>query len=58
MEEYIDQELTIPEIHKLFPHLTYDVIYDYIADDTFLSQQYREKGQLKVRKKKGIYVGD
>lgn len=58
MEEYIDQELTIPEIHKLFPHLTYDVIYDYIADDTFLSQQYREKGQLKVRKKKGIYAGD
>lgn len=46
----IDQEMTIPEIHKVFPNVSYDEIYDYIADDTFLSMEYREKGQLRVKK--------
>ncbi len=52
MEKLIDQGYTIPEIHQKLPNVTYDEIYDYIADDTFLSMEYRKKGQNRVRKPK------
>ena len=48
--EYVDRDMTIPEIWACFNDVSYDEVYDYIADDTFLSNEYRQKGQLRVKK--------
>lgn len=50
ISSYVEQSMTIPEIHKMFPSVSYDEVYDYIADDTMLSMEYREKGQKRIRK--------
>lgn len=53
VEQYILEGLTIPEIHRRINEVVeYDVIYDYIRDDTDLSNKYRANGHKKVKSKR------
>lgn len=56
IEMLIKDNLTIPEIHSRINEVVeYDVLYDYIQNDTGLSSKYREKGHLKVKSKRDRY---
>lgn len=56
IEKYILDGMTIPEIHQRFSDkVDYDTIYDYIADDTYLSNEYRQRGQTRCKSKRERY---
>lgn len=51
IENLILSNMTIPEIfNRMEDEVTYDEVYDYISGDTYLSNEYRLKGQLRVKK--------
>lgn len=54
IERCVLSDMTIPEIHKALDvdNLTYDEVYDYISGDTYLSNEYRVKGQLRCKSKR------
>ncbi len=54
IESFVLNDMTIPEIHNIMgaDDLTYDEIYDYISGDTYLSNEYRLRGQLKCKSKR------
>ncbi len=56
IEKYILDNLTLPEIHQRFSDkVDYDTVYDYVADDTYLSNEYRQRGQLRCKSKRERY---
>jgi DNA invertase Pin-like site-specific DNA recombinase len=56
IEFFVLNEWTIPEIHnRLDGDITYDEVYDYISGDTYLSNEYRLRGQLKCKSKRVKY---
>lgn len=54
VEKFVLLDMTIPEIYNKIgsEKVTYDDVYDYIAEDTYLSNEYRLKGQLKCKSKR------
>ncbi len=53
IERYIMESMTIPEIHlRVQDKVEYDTLYDYIQNDTELAMKYRDRGHLRVKKKK------
>lgn len=53
VERLILSDMTIPEIHnRIGVDLDYNDVYDYISGDTYLSNEYRLKGQLRCKSKK------
>lgn len=55
LENMLLNDFTMPQIFANLSmsqeDLTYDEVYDYIAQDTYLSIEYRKHGQLKCKKK-------
>lgn len=50
---FVLNDMTIPDIfNRLEAEVTYDEVYDYISDDTYLSNEYRLRGQLKCKSKR------
>lgn len=54
IESFILNDMTIPEIFNIIGNddLSYDEVYDYISGDTYLSNEYRLRGQLKCKSKR------
>ena len=53
IESFILNDMTIPEIHNRMDDIvTYDEIYEYIGGDTYLSNEYRLRGQLRCKSKR------
>jgi DNA invertase Pin-like site-specific DNA recombinase len=48
IEKYVLDNFTLPEIQQRMS-VDYDILYDYISDDTFLSNEYRLKGQKRCK---------
>lgn len=50
IEKYVMDGMTIPEIHQRFSEeVTYDEVYDYLSEDTYLSNEYRQRGQKRCK---------
>jgi hypothetical protein len=53
IERLILSDMTIPEIHnRIGEEVSYTEVYDYISGDTYLSNEYRLKGQLRCKSKR------
>ena len=53
IEKYVLNDMTIPEIfNRMEDNITYDEVYEYISKDTYLSNEYRLKGQLRCKSKR------
>lgn len=48
---FIQQDMTIPQIHEKLPEYTYEQIYDTILCDEQLNKMYRMHGQKKLTKR-------
>ena len=53
IEKYVLNDMNIPEIfNRMEDNITYDEVYEYISKDTYLSNEYRLKGQLRCKSKR------
>lgn len=53
IESFILNDMTIPEIHnRMDTEVSYDEVYDYISGDTYLSNEYRLRGQLRCKSRR------